>query len=84
MASMIVLSGLTKRFGPLTAVDDVSLSVDRGEVLGFLGPNGSGKTTTMRMITGFHRAFCCLVTALQYRLQIGFQPGQILQTLLDF
>ena len=50
---MIVLSDLTKRFGPLTAVDDVSLSVDRGEVLGFLGPNGSGKTTTMRMITGF-------------------------------
>ena len=50
---MIALSGLTKRFGPLTAVDDVSFSVDRGEVLGFLGPNGSGKTTTMRMITGF-------------------------------
>ncbi len=50
---MIVLSGLTKRFGPLTAVDGVSFSVDRGEVLGFLGPNGSGKTTTMRMITGY-------------------------------
>jgi len=50
---MIALSGLTKRFGPFTAVDDVSFSVDRGEVLGFLGPNGSGKTTTMRMITGF-------------------------------
>ena len=50
---MIVLSGLTKRFGPLTAVDGVSISVDRGEVLGFLGPNGSGKTTTMRMITGY-------------------------------
>jgi ABC-2 type transport system ATP-binding protein len=50
---MIVLSGLTKRFGPLTAVDGVSFSIDRGEVLGFLGPNGSGKTTTMRMITGY-------------------------------
>ena len=39
---MIALSGLTKRFGPLTAVDDVSLTVTRGEVLGFLGPNGPG------------------------------------------
>ncbi len=50
---MIALSSLTKRFGPLTAVDGVSLTVERGEVLGFLGPNGSGKTTTMRMITGY-------------------------------
>ena len=51
---MIQLSGLTKRFGPFTAVDGVSFSVERGEVLGFLGPNGAGKSTTMRMITGFY------------------------------
>ena len=50
---MIKLSGLTKKFGPLTAVDDVSITVGGGEVLGFLGPNGAGKSTTMRMITGF-------------------------------
>ncbi|MSO93494.1 MAG: ABC transporter ATP-binding protein [Rhodospirillales bacterium] len=50
---MINLSGLTKRFGPITAVDNISFSVNRGEVLGFLGPNGAGKTTTMRMLTGF-------------------------------
>jgi ABC-2 type transport system ATP-binding protein len=50
---MIELQALTKRFGPFTAVDDLSLSVGRGEVLGFLGPNGAGKSTTMKMITGF-------------------------------
>ena len=50
---MIELSHITKRFGTLTAVDDVSFSVGRGEVLGFLGPNGAGKSTTMKMVTGF-------------------------------
>jgi len=53
MPEMIVLKDLTKRFGPLVAVDNVSLTVGIGEVLGFLGPNGAGKSTTMRMITGF-------------------------------
>ena len=51
--SMIALDGLTKRFGGLTAVDGISLSVARGEVLGFLGPNGAGKSTTMKMVTGY-------------------------------
>jgi ABC-2 type transport system ATP-binding protein len=50
--SMIDVRGLTKRFGTRTVVDNVSLSVDRGEIVGFLGPNGSGKTTTIRMICG--------------------------------
>ena len=50
---MIETSNLTKRYGHLTAVDDVSFSVKPGEVLGFLGPNGAGKTTTMRLIAGF-------------------------------
>ncbi|MBM3601859.1 MAG: ATP-binding cassette domain-containing protein [Alphaproteobacteria bacterium] len=50
---MIVVDGLTKRFGPRAAVDHVSFKVKRGEVLGFLGPNGAGKSTTMKMITGF-------------------------------
>lgn len=50
---MIKVENLTKMFGPKRAVDDISFTVERGEVLGFLGPNGAGKSTTMRMITGF-------------------------------
>ena len=50
---MIEVSHLSKYFGENSAVDDISFSVGRGEVLGFLGPNAAGKSTTMRMITGF-------------------------------
>jgi len=53
VTKLLDIKGLTKRFGPITAVDDVSFSVDRGEVLGFLGPNGAGKSTTMKIVTGF-------------------------------
>ena len=50
----IQVEGVTKQFGPNIAVNDVSFDVKRGEVVGFLGPNGSGKTTTMRLITSFY------------------------------
>jgi len=50
---MIRIQNLVKAFGARRAVDDISFTVERGEVLGFLGPNGAGKSTTMRMITGF-------------------------------
>jgi ABC-2 type transport system ATP-binding protein len=50
---VIEVQHLTKRYGPFTAVDDVSFTVDKGEILGFLGPNGAGKTTTMRVLTGY-------------------------------
>ncbi|NNG16814.1 MAG: ATP-binding cassette domain-containing protein, partial [Gemmatimonadales bacterium] len=50
---LLSLEGVSKHFGPVAAVDDVSFSVDRGQVVGFLGPNGAGKSTTMRMITQF-------------------------------
>jgi len=50
---VIEVQHLTKRYGPVTAVDDVSFRVERGEILGFLGPNGAGKTTTMRILTGY-------------------------------
>lgn len=52
---MIEVSGLTKRYGPTLAVDDLSFEVTPGRVTGFLGPNGAGKSTTMRMILGLDR-----------------------------
>ena len=50
---MIEVQHLTKRYGPVTAVNDLSFQVEKGEILGFLGPNGAGKTTTMRVLTGY-------------------------------
>ena len=50
---MISVTNITKKFDQFTAVDNLTMSVKRGEVLGFLGPNGAGKSTTMKMITGF-------------------------------
>ena len=49
--TIIETQGLTKRYGKLTAVDDLSLQVPRGAIYGFVGPNGAGKTTTMRILT---------------------------------
>src|SRR5688572_16861711 len=55
MTSIIETQGLTRRFGALTAVDQIDLHVPQGAVYGFLGPNGSGKTTTIRMLLGLIR-----------------------------
>jgi ABC-2 type transport system ATP-binding protein len=55
MTPVIQADGLTRRFGSFTAVDHVSFSVEAGEVVGYLGPNGSGKTTTLRMLLGLLR-----------------------------
>jgi ABC-2 type transport system ATP-binding protein len=52
MDGLLELDGLTRRFGELTALDDLSFSVGAGQVVGFLGPNGAGKTTTMRAVFG--------------------------------
>src|SRR5437016_8510581 len=50
---MIEVANLSKRYGDLAAIRDVSFTAQTGQILGFLGPNGAGKTTTMRIITGF-------------------------------
>jgi ABC-2 type transport system ATP-binding protein len=61
---VIDVQHLTKRFGAVTAVDDVSFQVNEGEIFGFLGPNGAGKTTTMRML-------CGLISATSGNARIG-------------
>jgi ABC-2 type transport system ATP-binding protein len=61
---MIDTDGLTKKFGDLTAVDNLTFHVDDGEVFGFLGPNGAGKTTTIRML-------CCLISKTSGTAKIG-------------
>src|SRR5690349_9435429 len=53
--SIVALSNLTKRYGDLTAVQELSFDLERGEIFGFLGANGAGKTTTMRMLCGLVR-----------------------------
>ena len=50
---MIQVTGLSKKYANYVAVDNISFSVDKGDIVGFLGPNGAGKTTTMRVVTGF-------------------------------
>lgn len=61
---MINLDGLTKKFGNFTAVDSVSMSIDKGEVFGLLGPNGAGKTTTIRMLS-------CLISKTNGNATVG-------------
>ena len=59
---MIVIDSLTKRFGKVTAVEDLSFEVRPGRVTGFLGPNGAGKTTTLRMLLGLIHADAGMAT----------------------
>ena len=53
--NVIVADNLVKRFGSFTAVDHISFQVEQGEIFGFLGANGAGKTTAMRMLSGLSK-----------------------------
>ncbi len=80
---MILAEKLSKRFGGLPAVTDLSFRVETGEILGFIGPNGAGKTTTMRMLTGFLPAtegraqvagFDVFEAPMEVRRRVGYLP----------
>jgi branched-chain amino acid transport system ATP-binding protein len=76
MADALVINGLSKRFGGLRAVQDVSFIVEENETLALIGPNGAGKTTSFHLITGFHRADSGSVKAFGREI-VGLRPHQV-------
>jgi ABC-2 type transport system ATP-binding protein len=83
---MIKVENLTKRFGRFCAVDNLSFTVEPGEIVGFLGPNGAGKTTTMRILSGYKMATGGIVTvagfdvlrnSLEVRKRVGYLPESV-------
>ena len=85
---MIVIEGLTKQYGKFTAVHDLTTEVRKGEVFGLLGPNGSGKTTTIRLLIGLLRptigrasvgGFDCWTQSRQVRELVAYLPGELRQ-----
>jgi len=79
---MLEIRGLTKRYGPVTALDDASFTARRGRLVGFLGPNGAGKTTAMRCVFGLARPdagevrWDGAVIDPKMRLRFGYMPEQ--------
>ena len=67
MAEALVVRNLSRRFGGLRAVQDLSFSVNEGETLALIGPNGAGKTTSFNLITGYHRPNAGSVVGLRPR-----------------
>jgi branched-chain amino acid transport system ATP-binding protein len=76
MAEALVVRGLSKRFGGLRAVQDVSFSVGENETVALIGPNGAGKTTSFNLITGFHRPDAGSVIAFGREI-VGLRPHEI-------
>ncbi|MGI9423967.1 MAG: ABC transporter ATP-binding protein [Hyphomicrobiaceae bacterium] len=86
MAPVVVADGLTKVYGRYRAVDDVSFEIQAGEVLGLLGPNGSGKTTILRILTGYLQAtsghaliagFNVNTDGIEARRRVGYVPEDV-------
>ena len=88
MEDRIILEthGLTKKYGPVTAVEDLNLSVRQGEVFGLLGPNGAGKTTTTLMLLGLTeptagqaliQGFDCTRQPIQVKKLVGYLPDNV-------
>src|ERR1700746_4126551 len=75
MDTILTVQGLTKRFGGLVAVDNVSFEVNRGEVFALIGPNGAGKTTLFNCVTGFFAPRLGLVTFERHDITVR-QPHQ--------
>jgi ABC-2 type transport system ATP-binding protein len=83
---MIEVDHLTKYYGPIAAIQNLSFTVEKGEILGFLGPNGAGKTTTMRILSGFMPAtsgravvagYDVFSQALEVRRRVGYLPENV-------
>ena len=83
---MIEVKNVTKKYGKFTAVDDISFTVNDGEVVGLLGPNGAGKSTTMNMITGFItptegtievNGYDIMKKSKNAKMQIGYMPENV-------
>jgi ABC-2 type transport system ATP-binding protein len=83
---MIEVEHLTKDYGQFRAIDDISFTVEKGEILGFLGPNGAGKTTVMRILTCYFpptkgkvmiAGYNCFEESIQVRRKIGYLPERV-------
>src|SRR5689334_9156710 len=83
MAHAIEVAGLTKRFGSVLAVDNLSFTVDEGRVVGFLGPNGAGKTTTLRMLLGLVNPSGGAATVLGRPFKTLTDPARTVGAVLD-
>ena len=85
-SGLVVTEGLTKFYGRVVAVDSLAIDIRRGEVYGLLGPNGSGKTTTIRLLLGLLRptagwakvgGFDCWRQSLDVRQLVSYLPGEL-------
>ncbi|MFQ5581063.1 MAG: ATP-binding cassette domain-containing protein [Mariprofundaceae bacterium] len=83
---MIQVENVTKDYGQFRAIDDISFTVEKGDIMGFLGPNGAGKTTVMRMLTCFFpptkgklmvAGYNCFEDSLNVRKKIGYLPERV-------